>query len=154
MIAHVLALHPFVTGLTDAQVTALASCATPVRFDAGATIFREGQPADACYLLHRGDISLQMHAPDGPLVVETIYGAQVLGWSWLVPPHRWRFDAVAIDAVDAIRLDAACTRRLLRADPELGAVVSQRLLAVVSDRLAHTRVRLLDVYRHRHATGS
>jgi CRP-like cAMP-binding protein len=154
MIARVLAFHPFLAGLTDAQVTALAGCATPVRFAAGEFVFREGQPADACYLLRRGDVSLQMQAADGPVVVEMISGAQVVGWSWLVPPHRWRFDAVAVDAVEAIKLDAICTRRLLHADPELGAVVSQRLLAVVSDRLAHTRVRLLDSYRHRRAASS
>jgi CRP-like cAMP-binding protein len=154
MITRVLALHPFVSGLTDAQVTALAGCATPVRFDAGDIVFREGAPADACYLLRLGDVSLQTHGPDGPLVVETIAGQQVLGWSWLVPPHRWRFDAVAVDAVDAIRLDAECTRRLLHADPELAAVVSQRLLTIISDRLEHTRVRLLDIYGHHHAAGS
>jgi CRP/FNR family cyclic AMP-dependent transcriptional regulator len=150
---HVLALHPFVSRRTNEQIMALWTCATLVRFDAGATIFREGGTADACYLLRGGRVALQLHAPDGPLVVETLDGEHVLGWSWLIPPHRWRFDAVAYDDVDAIRLDGDCTRRLLRDDPQLGSVVSQQLLAVVSDRLEHTRVRLLDVYGHHRGAG-
>lgn len=148
-----LALHPFVASLSNEQITALASCATPQRFQPGDVIFREGDAADACYLVRAGHVALELHAPDGPLVIETLAGEHVLGWSWLVPPHRWRFDAVAVDEVDAMRLDAACVRALMRDDPELGSAVAQELLTVVSDRLEHTRIRLLDVYGHHHARG-
>lgn len=153
MVQHLLALHPFVGRLSSTQILALGGCATTVRFDPGELIFREGETADACYLIRAGHVALQLHAPDGPLVVETVTGEQVLGWSWLVPPHHWRFDAVAVDQVDALSLDADCVRQLMRDDPELSSVISQQLLAVVSDRLEHTRVRLLDVYGHRHASA-
>lgn len=151
--AHMLALHPFVAGLSNEQIVALSGCATPLRFDPGDVIFREGDPADACYLVRAGHVSLQLHAPDGPLVIETLVGEHVLGWSWLVPPHRWRFDAVAVDEVDTMHLDAGCVRDLMRDDPQLGSAVAQQLLAIVSDRLEHTRVRLLDVYGHHHVRG-
>lgn len=151
MTAHMLALHPFVASFSSEQIMELAACATPVRFDPGDMIFREGEAADACYLVRAGHVSLQLHAPDGPLVVETLVGECVLGWSWLVPPHRWRFDAVAVDEVDTMRLDAACLRDLMDDDPQLGAATAQQLLAIVSDRLEHTRIRLLDVYGHHHA---
>lgn len=153
MISDLLARHPFARDLTSDQVLAVADCATLVHVDPGTLVFREGDRADACYLLRAGHVGLQLHAPDGPLVVETLAGERVLGWSWLVPPHRWRFDAVAIDDVDALRLDARCLRRLLDTDPALGFAVSRILLATVSDRLEHTRIRLLDVYGHHHATG-
>jgi CRP-like cAMP-binding protein len=153
MIQHLLALHPFVEHLSNAQILALGACTSTVRFEPGQLLFREGETADACYLVRAGHVALQLHAPDGPLVVETVAGEHVLGWSWLVPPHRWRFDAVAVDEVDALRLDAACVRRLLDDDPELSSIISRQLLAVVSDRLEHTRVRLIDVYGHRHVAG-
>lgn len=153
MISELVALHPFAQELTSDQVVAVADCATVVHLDADTFVFREGDRADACYLLRAGRVGLQLHAPDGPLVVETLAGERVLGWSWLVPPHRWRFDAVAIDDVDALRLDARCLRRRFYDDPALGFAVSRVLLATVSDRLEHTRIRLLDVYGHRHAAG-
>lgn len=149
--AHLLALHPFVGTFTNEQVIALSTCVTSVRFDPGHVIFREGERADACYLVRAGHIALQLHAPDGPLVIETLTGEHILGWSWLVPPHRWRFDAVAVDEVDVLRLDAACVRDLMRDDPALGSAVAQQLLVVLGDRLEHTRIRLLDVYGHHHA---
>lgn len=153
MPSHMLALHPFVASLSNEQITALSGCATPQRFHPADVIFREGAAADACYLVRAGHVALELHAPDGPLVIETLSGEHVLGWSWLVPPHRWRFDAVAVDEVDAMRLDAACVRALMRDDPELGSALAQELLTVVSDRLEHTRIRLLDVYGHHHARG-
>jgi len=151
MTAHMLALHPFVASFGSEQIMELSACATPVRFDPGDMIFREGEAADACYLVRAGHVSLQLHAPDGPLVIETLVGECVLGWSWLVPPHRWRFDAVAVDEVDTMRLDAACLRDVMDDDPQLAAAIAQQLLAIVSDRLEHTRIRLLDVYGHHHA---
>lgn len=149
MTAHMLALHPFVASFSSEQIMRLSACATPVRFDPGDLIFQEGEAADACYLVRAGHVSLQLHAPDGPLVIETLVGECVLGWSWLVPPHRWRFDEV-----DTMRLDAACLRDVMGDDPQLGAVIAQQLLAIVSDRLEHTRIRLLDVYGHHHAHGA
>lgn len=153
MTTHLLALHPFVGDLTNEQIMALAECAAPMRFDPGAPIFREGETADACYLVRAGHVAVQLHAPDGPLVVETLTAEHVLGWSWLVPPHRWRFDAVAVEEVDTLRLDADCVRQLMQDDPALGSIIGRQLLAVVSDRLEQTRIRLLDVYGHHHASG-
>lgn len=150
---HLLALHPFVGELTNEQIMQVAMCATPQRFAPGQVLFRAGEVADACHLVRAGHVSLQLSAPAGPLVVDTLSGEHVLGWSWLVPPHRWRFDAVAIDEVDTLRLDAACLRDLMRDDAELAAVLARGLLAVVADRLEHTRVRLLDVFGHQHAHG-
>ena len=153
MTSHLLALHPFVRDLTSEQILELTTCVTSARFAPGSLIFREGDAANACYLVRAGRVALQLHAPDGPLVVDTLTGEHVLGWSWLVPPHRWRFDAVAVDEVDAFELDAECLRQLLINDPKLSSIITRQLLAIVSDRLEHTRVRLLDVYGHRHAAG-
>lgn len=151
--SQLLAQHPFVSRLTTEQVEALAACATLARFTPGETIFREREPATACYLLRGGRVALRLHGPSGPLILETLEGEQVLGWSWLVPPHRWRFDAVAQEGVEAIVLDAECTRGLLLDDTQLASVVKQQLLAVLSDRLEHTRVRLLDIYGHPHGVS-
>lgn len=152
-IEHLLALHPFVVDLSNEQILALARCAAPVRYAPGELLFRRGDNADAFHLMRAGQVALQLPAPDGPLVVEVVEGEQVLGWSWLVPPHRWRFDAAAMDVVDAIRLDAACLRALLREDPDLSSRVTRRMLVVLSDRVEHARVRLLDADRHHAHAG-
>jgi CRP/FNR family cyclic AMP-dependent transcriptional regulator len=41
-----------------------------------------------------------------PATIQVISGGDVLGWSWLFPPHHWRFDARALKDTETIVLDA------------------------------------------------
>jgi CRP/FNR family cyclic AMP-dependent transcriptional regulator len=77
----------------------------------------------------------------------TVGPGEVVGWSWLIPPHRWQFDAHAIERVRVIALNAACLRAACEANHDLGYEVCRRLLGVIALRLAATRVQLMDVYR-------
>src|ERR1019366_7751080 len=92
-VAELLADARFFDGLRPETVEIIAGCASNVQFDAGTLIFREGERADAFYLLRHGSVALETHSPArGPLVIETIEAGDVLGWSWLFPPYRWHFD--------------------------------------------------------------
>jgi hypothetical protein len=70
-----------------------------------------------------------------------------MGWSWLVPPYRWHFGAVAARSVDAIQFHGADVMRLCDDDPVLGMDLMRRMFGVAVDRLQATRLRLLDLYR-------
>jgi hypothetical protein len=70
----------------------------------------------------------------------------VVGWSWLFAPHAWRFDGRAVTDVRATAFDGACLRAKCEQDPALGFELMKRFAAVLSARLAATRLRLLDVY--------
>ena len=98
----VLAETPFLEGLDDERLALLAGCAGNVHFGAGETIFRQGDRADAFYVLRHGSVALETFVPTrGPVVIETIEGGEVLGWSWLFAPYRWHFDARALTGVRA-----------------------------------------------------
>ncbi|AHH96995.1 hypothetical protein GCM10010174_48470 [Kutzneria viridogrisea] len=85
-----------------------------------------------------------------PVVVQTLGPGEVVGWSWLVPPHQWHFGAVALSPTTAIALDTRQLRALADHDPNFGYPLAMCLLAVLLDRLQTTRARLLDVYgQHR-----
>ncbi|HVR13489.1 MAG TPA: hypothetical protein VMS41_06900, partial [Gaiellaceae bacterium] len=71
---------------------------------------------------------------------------EVLGWSWLFPPHRWHFDARALTAMRATAFDAACLRGKCDQDPKLGYDLMSRFAQVLIERLQWTRLRLLDIY--------
>ena len=70
----------------------------------------------------------------------------MLGWSWLVPPYRARFDARAVGTVHAVAFDGACLRGKCETDSELGYELHRRFVVVITERLQATRMRLLDVY--------
>ena len=57
--------HPFLADLAPAYLTLLAGCAANVHFPAGAFLFREGTPADQCFLLRKGKVALEIAAGAG-----------------------------------------------------------------------------------------
>ncbi len=138
--------HPFFEGLTPDELTLLAGCAVNVHAHPGELIFHEGEPADAFYVVRRGRITIETRLPTGSVVLDTAFEGDVVGWSWLVPPYRWTFDARATEETSVIAFDGACLRGKCHDDPALGYTLLQRVVGVMSDRLQSARVRLLDLY--------
>jgi CRP-like cAMP-binding protein len=139
--------HPFFAGLPEQVVTLVAGCAVNVHFHPGQHLFHEGEPADTFYVIRHGRVSLEVHAPAGPsVVVDSAHADDVVGWSWLVPPHRWLFDARATEETSAIAFDGACLRDKCDTDPAVGYALLQRVVQVMSTRLQSARIRLLDLY--------
>ena len=142
-----IARAPVFAGLADDDLALIAGCARNVGFDEDELLFREADPADTFYLVRRGRVALELHAPErGGLVIETIEANDVVGWSWLFEPYRWHFDARAVTDVRAVAFDGACLRGKCEDDKELGYELMKRFGQVMIDRLQHARVRLLDVY--------
>ena len=125
----------------------LAGCARHRVFEAGERIMREGQQADAFYVVRHGAVALETVVPQrGPVVVQTLHDGELLGWSWLVPPYRTAFDARALGTTRTIAFDGTCLRGKCEADPALGYSLLKLLAGVFVDRLQDTRLRLLDLY--------
>ncbi len=77
------------------------------------------------------------------MVIESIGMGELLGWSWLVPPYRWAFGAVAATALEAFEFDAPAVRERCANDPVLGYELNQRITRVLARRLQATRIRLI-----------
>jgi CRP-like cAMP-binding protein len=137
-------------GIDEHCAEQLAGCSRTIGFERGETLFREGEPADVFYVLRRGRVALELYVPGrGPLTIETIDPGEVVGWSWLFPPHTWHFDARAVAPVRAIEVNGACLRNKCDDDPLLGYELMRRFSAVLLDRLNATRLQLADLYgRH------
>jgi hypothetical protein len=79
-------------------------------------------------------------------VVETLESGDIVGWSWIFPPHRWVYDVDVLERAHLVVIDAGCLREKCDADPAFGYRVMKRFAQVVAERLAATRLRLLDLY--------
>jgi CRP/FNR family transcriptional regulator, cyclic AMP receptor protein len=146
-LAELVSSHPLLAGLPGDTVANVAGCAQNVSFGSGELLLAEGEAADTLYLLRRGRVAIEVHSPErGPIVIETLGPGATVGWSWLVPPYRWHFDARAVDAVGAVAIDGACLRQKAETDPFLGYELMKRVAAVLLERLQMTRIRLLDLY--------
>ncbi|OQX05697.1 MAG: hypothetical protein BWK76_27150 [Desulfobulbaceae bacterium A2] len=154
-IEQALAGHPFCHGLDENYRRLLCKCANRWIIAPGNYLYREGAPGHHCHLLCQGRVALEVHLPgSGPLTIETLGAGDVVGWSWLVPPYRARFDARVLETLTVLSIEAACLRHLCEQDHELGFALYQRFLPLVAERLAATRLRLVDMYEGRVAVAA
>ncbi len=108
-------------------------------------LFRQGDRADRFYLVKSGLVAVELYAPGrDPIVVEQVYDGDVVGWSWLVAPYRWGFDARAVEPSSLIDIDAAALRERFASDPILGYEVMKRFIPVMARRLSSARERLVE----------
>ena len=141
--------HPFFAGLGAPAIELIAGCAVNAHLRSGEFLFHEGEPANTFYVVRRGRVAIQMRLPTEGVVLDTARDGDVVGWSWLIAPYRWTFDACATEDTDVIAFDGACLRGKCEADPALGYDLLKRVVQVMSSRLHSARVRLLDLYGQR-----
>ncbi len=143
-----LSAHPFLANLPAHHVESVAGCASNVRFEAGNFIFHEGEEADRFYLIREGKVVLQISSDRrGPINILTLGEGDILGWSWLFPPYRWKFAAKTIGATRAFAIDGHCLRGKAEHDPDLGYELLKRFALVVETRLETMRLQLVNVYK-------
>jgi CRP/FNR family transcriptional regulator, cyclic AMP receptor protein len=147
---HILSEHPFFKGLNQEHLAIIVGCASNVRVDAGKMILHEGEEANQFYLIRSGKVSLQLMTPNkGPVTLETLDEGEILGWSWLLPPYAWHFDAKALELTRMIALDGKCLRTKCENDHHLGYELLKRFADIMMKRLESTRLQLMDIYGDR-----
>lgn len=139
--------HPFFSGLDRGYLDLIVGCAANQRFDAGEFIFREREDANKIFLIRQGTVALEIFAPNrGAIVIQTLDAGEILGWSWLIPPYQWRFDARATELTRGIVIDGRCLRTKCEENHDLGYELLKRFSVMVGQRLDATRLQLIDIY--------
>jgi CRP-like cAMP-binding protein len=125
----------------------LMRLAREVSFPLGARLFEEGGRADRFWIIRTGTVDLDMRVPGRrAAVIESLGHNELLGWSWLYPPHSWHLGAEASSPVRAYEFDATTVRTICKEDPDFGRSVAEWVGMVVAHRLQAARIRLLDLY--------
>jgi CRP-like cAMP-binding protein len=131
--------------LGDAQLRRLLTHAQELQLSAGATLFHQDDVADRFYVLREGAVQIGVPAINGPeLEVQHLGPGDVIGWSWLIEPYRWAFDArvtrdARLLAFDGPKIIAECER-----DPALGYALFKVFTALMSTRLQAARARMME----------
>ncbi|MFF1276826.1 cyclic nucleotide-binding domain-containing protein [Streptomyces marokkonensis] len=135
------------TALPPPQRARLMELAREVSFPEDTRIFEAGGTADRFWVIRSGAVSLDQQVNDLRRVTVAGLGAgDLLGWSWLFPPHRWDFGAVAFSPVRAYEFEAAAVLRLCEKDPQLGLTLVRNVAEVLAHRLETTRGKLMEQY--------
>ena len=142
----VLAEHVFFQGMEKRHLQILAAAACQVQFAKGEEFFREGDEANYFYLLLSGKVALFMPSyHTEPLEILTLGAGEILGWSWLFSPYRWKLTAVAQEVTRAISLDGKFVREKCEDEHDLGYELMKRFAHVIDSRVEALSLHLVGV---------
>lgn len=142
-----LSQHSLCGQLTSEQIDALAKCGSTIEIASQHFLFQQGEDATHFYLIQKGKVAIELSSPPrGILSIQTLSEGDLLGWSWLYPPYRWRFDALATEDVQVITFESQSLREAMVKDHELGYVIMKEVIKSMGQRLESSRLQLLDMY--------
>ena len=145
----------FLEGIEDEYVEMLATVSQRVRYDEGALIFREGDPADSVFLISSGSVSLEVCAPAlGCRRILTIEAGNLLGWSPVLGQARFTSTARALCATEAYKANASQILLLCEHDPRFGFAFMRRVALGLAKRLRAARLQVLDVFGGETSVGA
>jgi CRP/FNR family cyclic AMP-dependent transcriptional regulator len=138
----------FFSGLDAAALDFLAANAVEKTLDAGQVLFHQGDRADHFFLVTEGHFSLGIPALEGPaLELQDLGPGMVVGWSWLLPPNRWTFQARARTKTRILAFDGVAILARCEQDAKFGYELIKRFSALMSERLAFARQKMMQEWK-------
>jgi CRP/FNR family cyclic AMP-dependent transcriptional regulator len=149
IIVDAFAQHEFLHGLSERHRMLLASGARPFTAKPGQVLANQGERAHAFFLIRSGHVALEsmLSGCDDGLLIQTVGPGEIVGWSWLVPPHQWQFRCRAVDEVEGISFNAEWLRDLCERDESLGYHLLKQLVTVMAQRLAGARRHFAEMHQ-------
>jgi CRP-like cAMP-binding protein len=123
---------PFFAGLPTARLKLIAYTAEVVEFAPGETIVRQGDSADAVYIVTEGEAEVLLQDVDGHEIILTTMGRHSLfGETAVISKGRRTATVRARERVVTFKISAEVFLDLVRQSPEIGmqvmTVLAQRL---------------------------
>jgi len=131
--------------LDEDQRDWLARQATETQFEDGELVARQGSTADRFFLVLEGELVVEVPALTGPSLEVTRLGAgKIFGWSWLIEPYRWHFNARAAGATRVLDFDGRAILKRAEEEPKFGYALLKRFSALMGTRLESAQRKMMD----------
>lgn len=128
-----------VKDLTEAEAAAVLALGRRSTVPSGGELFPLGAEATSLFIIQRGRIALtlplQVQGHDEDIMVEERLPGQTVGWSALIPPHRFTLKATAPLETDVLAISRGALTAHFAANPRVGHIVTHNLASVVGSRL-------------------
>ena len=139
--------HALFADLDPQYIHTLAEFSAERVIPEGQNLFNQGQPARTFYLIVSGKVVVETPAIIGPtLVLQELGKGRILGWSWLIPPYRWHFQARAETESTVVEFDGTRLLELCEKDPAFGYQLLKRFAGLMGERLESARRRMIDAW--------
>lgn len=133
------------SNLDDATLDAVAASIIEKEFEAGTTIFSEGDAAVELLIPQEGKVALQMTtpSPEGLLsrriTVDVAGPNEIIGWSAVVEPFVYTLTGVCLQHTRVISISSSKLRWLMEGNLTIGFQILTGLSRVIAARLSDTR---------------
>lgn len=126
--------------VSDGDVAALARAAVVEPFEAGRTLFVEGDPPDGLHLVRRGSVTIEQSRHGRVVILAYVPAGNVIGEMALrAPDARRSATARATVYTESIRIPTEAIRPFLDAHPDVMRAVVDRM---ANERLAQNAARI------------
>jgi CRP-like cAMP-binding protein len=126
-------------GLPDDQAADLLALGHAIRLGAGQVLFGLGDPADSIYVIRQGRMALTLPLNIGgrqeDVLVEERGPGQTVGWSGLIPPHRFTLKATAQLETEVTALPRQALLDHVAQRPIVGYALITNVSSIVGQRL-------------------
>lgn len=117
----------------------IAQVAVPRTFEAGQTVFREGDASDTCYVVHSGQARAVREHGDGRTITLATFGrGDIFGELAMFEDERRSATVEAVQPTTVVAVLGPDMRRLMADHPQ----ISMRLVVALGRRLRETNERL------------
>ena len=147
---HTFRRMPIFEDLSKKELALVTPLCEKKHFSKGETLFEEDRQATQLFVLQTGRVVIMMNGARGQrALVYSVLPGQAFSWSALVPPRRYTASAIAVDPSEAIVINGRKLATLFKKDTALGYKIMCRVAQLVSKRLRHTRLQLLNIHEWR-----
>ena len=122
------------TGLGHNFLKQTMAIAEKVSFEKGATVLKEGEPADYFFILIKGQVSLLL-GDTGKIVYQTSGLGEMFGCSGLIGHDTYFLTARCDDASLALRIDRSKMEKILADDIDNGLLFFKQLSRAIGKRI-------------------
>jgi CRP-like cAMP-binding protein len=126
-------------GVGEEDAGRVLALASHTRLSAGQVLFNLGDAAQSLFVVERGRVALtlpmKVRDQEQDVLIEERAPGQSLGWSALVPPHRFTLKASAAVDSHVLELPRAALFDHFEAHPAVGYAVTRNVSMVVGHRL-------------------
>lgn len=139
---------PLFAEIEPSRLKLLAFMSERVGYDPGKLIVRQGEPADAAYLIIDGEAEVIAEAPSGPVILATLGANEIVGEMGILCNMPRNATVRAKERLVALRISKEPFMRMVREFPNISVSIMQELahrLEATNNQLraAHAELRRL-----------
>jgi CRP-like cAMP-binding protein len=144
---------PFFADMESARLKLLAFMSQRVAYDAGKTLFRQGDSADAAYLIIDGEADIIVDTPTGPVTIATLGVNDIVGEMAILCDMPRTATVRAKTRLVALRIAKEPFMRMVREFPNMAISIMRELAHRLELTNKQLRTALSELREIREGTG-